>query len=84
MINQEELYGCEFRTAALLLYVITAHISSFFSTVTSSLVPRPLHCVPAPCFCEADRGKSDNAFAMKEGSVRGVRSSRLGSCWRGD
>lgn len=47
-------------------------------TAISRFVPSPLHPVLAPSFCAMRLGRSVRIFAMKVGSVRGVKSSRVG------
>jgi hypothetical protein len=52
----------------------------FSKIATSSSVPRPRQPVEAPTFCDVSDDISVRIFATKVGSVRGVKSSRLGNC----
>jgi len=58
---------------------LTDHRDCFSNIATSIFVPSPLQPVEAPILCDVSEGISVRIFAMKVGSVRGVRSSRLGS-----
>jgi hypothetical protein len=51
------------------------------SRITSTFVPRLRHPVLAPSSCDRRDGKLVSTFAMNIGSVRGVKSSGLGSRW---
>lgn len=50
--------------------------------VTDVTEPRPLHFVPAPACCDTSLGISAKIFAIHDGSVSGVESSRFGSRYR--
>ena len=52
------------------------------NVATCIFVLSPLHRVPAPMFWLASDGISVRTFAMKLTSVSGVKSLRLGSCYR--